>query len=199
MINACTSRRAPLLSLNIYVSLHQVHSKDLKIGLYLGAGNETCNGYPGSLGHYQKDTQLLASWGVDMITLSGCGVQDSGTLDSGQWIPVDFIELTSHEFCFSQMNQSFILRQLLDWLVSVIFISVFPDFERQMNKTGRPMLLSCEWPNILRDKGRQVIISQKQFQSEVIKIWNFPPISPLTLTKSDKPSIISKKYLSSFL
>lgn len=49
-----------------------VHAKGLKLGLYLSAGNLTCMGYPGSLGHYDSDMATLASWGVDMLKLDWC-------------------------------------------------------------------------------------------------------------------------------
>ncbi|ELU01625.1 hypothetical protein CAPTEDRAFT_182233 [Capitella teleta] len=92
-----------------------VHTKGLKVGVYLSAGNASCNGFPGSLGHYETDTQTLASWGVDMVTLSSCGLKDAGDIDAA-----------------------------------------FQDFQHNLNKTGRPIVFNCEWPNALREKGRQI-------------------------------------------
>jgi len=51
-----------------------LHSKGLKFGIYEDAGTYTCGGYPGSLGHFQADANLFASWGVDYLKLDGCNV-----------------------------------------------------------------------------------------------------------------------------
>jgi len=49
-----------------------VHGKGLKLGIYEDAGEETCGHYPGSLGHYQQDAMLFASWGVDYLKFDWC-------------------------------------------------------------------------------------------------------------------------------
>ncbi|MEJ2187189.1 MAG: glycoside hydrolase family 27 protein, partial [Gemmatimonadota bacterium] len=41
-----------------------VHSKGLKFGLYTDAGEKTCQGRPGTLGHEAKDARTFAAWGV---------------------------------------------------------------------------------------------------------------------------------------
>lgn len=51
-----------------------LHGKGLKFGIYEDAGTYTCGGYPGSLGHFQADANLFASWGVDYLKLDGCNV-----------------------------------------------------------------------------------------------------------------------------
>ncbi|WP_063770993.1 NEW3 domain-containing protein [Streptacidiphilus neutrinimicus] len=52
----------------------QLHKLGLKFGIYEDAGTDTCGGYPGSLGHWQQDADLFASWGVDYVKLDGCNV-----------------------------------------------------------------------------------------------------------------------------
>ncbi|SEK57889.1 NEW3 domain-containing protein [Streptacidiphilus jiangxiensis] len=52
----------------------QLHKLGLKFGIYEDAGTSTCGGYPGSLGHWQQDADLFASWGVDYVKLDGCNV-----------------------------------------------------------------------------------------------------------------------------
>jgi alpha-galactosidase len=52
-----------------------VHSLGLKFGLYTSIGTLTCHkGWsPGSFGHYEQDTALFASWGVDYVKVDWCG------------------------------------------------------------------------------------------------------------------------------
>ncbi|KAK6637161.1 hypothetical protein RUM44_007575 [Polyplax serrata] len=49
-----------------------IHSKGLKFGIYEDYGNYTCAGYPGILGHLERDAQTFASWDVDYVKLDGC-------------------------------------------------------------------------------------------------------------------------------
>ena len=51
-----------------------VHSKGLKLGLYLDRGTKTCSGYPGSYGYEVQDANQVASWGVDYIKDDNCSV-----------------------------------------------------------------------------------------------------------------------------
>ncbi|OQE27387.1 hypothetical protein PENSTE_c004G10107 [Penicillium steckii] len=52
-----------------YAKNHGFH-----LGIYEDAGNATCGGYPGSLGHEQQDAESFASWGIDYLKLDGCNV-----------------------------------------------------------------------------------------------------------------------------
>ncbi|MFD9964350.1 glycoside hydrolase family 27 protein [Amycolatopsis sp. NPDC058986] len=54
-----------------------VHAKGLKFGIYTSAGTKTCNkaGFPGALGHEQRDANLFASWGVDYLKYDNCNNQ----------------------------------------------------------------------------------------------------------------------------
>ncbi|XP_004711261.4 alpha-galactosidase A [Echinops telfairi] len=49
-----------------------VHSKGLKLGIYADVGRKTCEGYPGSLGHYDADAKTFADWEVDLLKFDGC-------------------------------------------------------------------------------------------------------------------------------
>ncbi len=59
-----------------FSALLQVHSRGLKLGVYLDTGNRTCNGFPGSEGRLALDAQTLADWTLDMVRLNGCNTQD---------------------------------------------------------------------------------------------------------------------------
>ncbi|KAF2098346.1 alpha-galactosidase/alpha-n-acetylgalactosaminidase [Rhizodiscina lignyota] len=50
----------------------KVHAMGLKLGIYSDAGNFTCGGYEGSLGHEEIDAQTWASWGVDYLKYDNC-------------------------------------------------------------------------------------------------------------------------------
>ena len=43
----------------------EIHKLGLKIGIYGDAGDKTCGGYAGSLGHEQVDAKTFADWGID--------------------------------------------------------------------------------------------------------------------------------------
>ena len=49
-----------------------VHNLGLKVGLYEDAGTATCQGLPGSFGHYQQDANIYAAWGIDYIKVDWC-------------------------------------------------------------------------------------------------------------------------------
>lgn len=48
------------------------HSKGISLGIYEDWGTKTCQGFPGSYGYVEKDTQLFAEWEVDGLKLDGC-------------------------------------------------------------------------------------------------------------------------------
>ena len=45
----------------------EAHSRRLKLGIYSARGNRTCQGRPGSAGHYEIDAHTFALWGVDYL------------------------------------------------------------------------------------------------------------------------------------
>ena len=51
-----------------------VRSKGFHFGIYEDSGNETCGGYPGTLGHEEQDAKTFESWGIDYLKLDGCNV-----------------------------------------------------------------------------------------------------------------------------
>jgi alpha-galactosidase len=52
-----------------------VHARGLKFGIYTGVGDNTCQGRPGSGGHYTQDAATFANWGVDYVKFDWCGAQ----------------------------------------------------------------------------------------------------------------------------
>jgi alpha-galactosidase len=49
-----------------------LHSLGLLFGIYTSAGEYTCQGFPGSLGHEELDAQTFAEWGVDYLKYDNC-------------------------------------------------------------------------------------------------------------------------------
>jgi len=62
----------------------QLHGMGLKLGVYESFGDTTCQGKPGSYGHYQQDADTFASWGVDFLKFDYCGVPPGTTSASLQ-------------------------------------------------------------------------------------------------------------------
>ena len=54
--------------------IKHVHSKGLKFGLYLSAGNHTCQGRAGSRGYEDQDAALLARLEVDYLKYDDCDI-----------------------------------------------------------------------------------------------------------------------------
>ncbi|KAH7719936.1 Melibiase family protein [Aphelenchoides avenae] len=50
------------------------HIRGLKFGIYGDVGTQTCEGYPGSFGHFKQDAQTFAEWKVDYLKLDGCNL-----------------------------------------------------------------------------------------------------------------------------
>jgi alpha-galactosidase len=64
----------------------QLRTLGFKLGIYTAIGARSCfvRGYgaAGSLGHYQQDARLFASWGVSFVKVDDCGGLPPGTTDA---------------------------------------------------------------------------------------------------------------------
>jgi alpha-galactosidase len=49
-----------------------IHSKGLKLGIYSGPGNYTCQMFPASYGYEELDARTWADWGVDYVKYDWC-------------------------------------------------------------------------------------------------------------------------------
>ena len=56
----------------IHALAEYVHRRGLKFGIYSDVGTKTCQGYPGSLNHFELDAMTFAEWGIDSLKLDGC-------------------------------------------------------------------------------------------------------------------------------
>jgi alpha-galactosidase len=83
----------------------QIHAMGLKFGLYEDAGTETCQGFPGSYGHYTQDAATFASWGVDFVKLDQCHMPPGITLAGQATLFTSFgnaIAATGRNMVYSQ-------------------------------------------------------------------------------------------------
>lgn len=48
-------------------------------GIYTDAGNLSCGGFPGALGHEALDAQTFVAWGFEYLKLDGCNMPDGAT------------------------------------------------------------------------------------------------------------------------
>lgn len=79
--NLRTNRNFPdLKALTDYV-----HSKGLKIGIYIGPGPLTCAGFEGSYQHEEQDARQFAAWGFDFLKYDLCSyrklIKDSKSVE----------------------------------------------------------------------------------------------------------------------
>eukprot|EP00923_Selenidium_pygospionis_P042947 GHVN01074060.1.p1 GENE.GHVN01074060.1~~GHVN01074060.1.p1 ORF type:complete len:536 (+),score=89.10 GHVN01074060.1:4361-5968(+) len=78
-----------------------IHKRGLKFGIYADAGTNTCQGYPGSLGHEEEDAKLFESWGVDFVKLDGCNPQSMEGLEAGYEKWGDALRSVGRDMVFS--------------------------------------------------------------------------------------------------
>ena len=58
-----------------------LHARNLKLGIYSDVGKATCQGFPGSFGHYELDAATFAEWGIDYLKLDTCHLTAEETKD----------------------------------------------------------------------------------------------------------------------
>jgi alpha-galactosidase len=83
----------------------QLHHMGLKLGLYESFGETTCQGRPGSYGHYQQDAETFASWGVDFLKFDYCGAPagiTSAELEADYHQMSQDLLATHHNIVFSE-------------------------------------------------------------------------------------------------
>jgi alpha-galactosidase len=83
----------------------QLHAMGLKLGLYESFGNTTCQGRPGSYGHYAQDAQTFASWGIDFLKFDYCGLPagtTSASLEADYQQMSSDLVATGHNIVFSE-------------------------------------------------------------------------------------------------
>jgi alpha-galactosidase len=84
-----------------------VHSRGLKLGLYLDRGTETCGHYPGSYGHEEQDAAMLASWGVDYLKYDNCSPAPGSSMVMDYTNMSNALRATGRPIVFSMCSWGF--------------------------------------------------------------------------------------------
>jgi alpha-galactosidase len=84
-----------------------VHSKGLKLGIYLDRGTETCGHFPGSYGYEIQDANLIASWGIDYLKYDNCSPAPGSSLVTDFIKMSDALKATGRPIVFSMCSWGF--------------------------------------------------------------------------------------------
>ncbi|GES57890.1 alpha-galactosidase agla [Aspergillus terreus] len=115
-----------------------VKAKGFRFGIYEDAGNLTCGGYPGSLGHEELDARTFADWGVEYLKLDGCNVFPEGGRTSqqqyehlyGLWHRV--LSDMPHPLVFSESAPAYFANEknLSDWYTVMDWVPRYGELAR---------------------------------------------------------------------
>jgi alpha-galactosidase len=84
-----------------------VHSKGLKLGIYLDRGTETCGHFPGSYGHEVQDANQIASWGIDYLKYDNCSPAPGSSLVKDYTNMSNALKATGRPIVFSMCSWGF--------------------------------------------------------------------------------------------
>jgi alpha-galactosidase len=84
-----------------------VHSKGLKLGIYLNRGTETCGHFPGSYGHETQDADMIASWGIDYLKYDNCSPAPGSSLVADFITMSNALKATGRPIVFSMCSWGF--------------------------------------------------------------------------------------------
>jgi len=84
-----------------------VHSKGLKLGIYLDRGTKTCGGFPGSYGYEVQDAGTIASWGIDYMKYDNCSPAPGSSLVTDYTTMSNALKATGRPIVFSMCSWGF--------------------------------------------------------------------------------------------
>ncbi|KJE91573.1 melibiase [Capsaspora owczarzaki ATCC 30864] len=87
-----------------------IHSKGLKFGMYVSAGDITCMGFAGTKGHEQIDAETLAEWNVDYLKMDCCNQTDLVEAHGVYVAMSDALLSTRHDILFSCDTDELLMR-----------------------------------------------------------------------------------------
>ncbi|KAI9762767.1 MAG: hypothetical protein M4579_000119 [Chaenotheca gracillima] len=160
--------------------------KGLKFGIYEDAGNETCGGYPGSLGYEEQDAATFASWGIDYLKVDGCNVYPPSESRYKElyshWH--DVLSKMENPLVFSESAPAYFCCQdnLTDWYEVMDWVPFYGELARHStdirvygNGTGE------WWSSILNNYGENVRLARVQkpgyFNDPDFIIADFPSLT----------------------
>jgi alpha-galactosidase len=128
-----------------------MNDRGFSLGIYSDAGNETCGGYPGSLGYEEIDAASFSSWGIDYLKLDGCNMPDPTEASYkkvyGHWHEV--LDQLPQPLIFSESAPAYFAEEdnLTDWYTVMDWVPKYG----QLARHSRDTLVwnsTLYWPNI---------------------------------------------------
>ncbi|KAJ5098188.1 hypothetical protein N7532_005189 [Penicillium argentinense] len=146
-----------------YAKSHGFH-----LGIYEDAGNETCGGYPGSLGHEQQDAETFASWGIDYLKLDGCNVyaEDGRLLRDqyrylyGKWHKI--FSAMPEPLIFSESAPAYFSINATDWAMVMDWIPEYGELARHSDDVLVYSGEGSAWDSIMVNYNYQTLVTRYQ-------------------------------------
>ena len=149
-----------------------LHARGFHFGIYEDAGNETCGGYPGSLGFEETDAHTFVSWGIDYLKLDGCNVpsqKPGGDVDEhvyrdiyGHWHAV--LANMTPTLTFSESAPAYFSDEpnLTDWYTVMDWVPAFGQLARHSADIATYASGDDPWASLLSNYGEQSLVARYQ-------------------------------------
>lgn len=151
-----------------------VKRRGFHFGIYSDAGNETCGGYPGSLGYEEFDAQTFTSWGIDYLKLDGCNVYNK----TGQTQEQRYQELYGHwhdvlqgsetPLIFSESAPAYFsagiagATNLTDWYEVMDWVPVYGELARHSQDIATHKYRKDPWNSVMANYDEEVRVGRVQ-------------------------------------
>ncbi|KAF7198523.1 putative alpha-galactosidase A [Pseudocercospora fuligena] len=150
--------------------------KGFHFGIYSDAGNETCGGYPGSVGYEELDAKTFADWGIDYLKLDGCNVYNK----TGQTLQERYEEIYGHwHDIFSKSDRPLIFSEsapayfagppldvgsanLTDWFTVMNWVPQKGELSRHSQDIIVHRLSKTPWTSVMANYDQEVRVAREQ-------------------------------------
>lgn len=147
--------------------------KGFQFGIYSDAGNTTCGGYPGSLGHEELDHKTFVSWGIDYLKLDGCNVEPR----QGQTSEARYHEIYSHwhsifasskdPLIFSESAPAYFSEDtgaanFTDWYTVMDWVPFNGELARHSADIATHKSTKTPWDSVMFNYGQEVRLARLQ-------------------------------------
>ncbi|KAF2163875.1 carbohydrate-binding module family 13 protein [Zasmidium cellare ATCC 36951] len=139
-------------------------------GIYSDAGNETCGGYPGSLGYEEIDAKTFASWGIDYLKLDGCNVYPKpGQSDEERYQEIyshwhDIFSHSENPLIFSESAPAYFAGEdnLTDWYTVMDWVPVYGELARHSQDVVVHKSSKRPWNSVMANYDQEVRLAREQ-------------------------------------
>lgn len=151
-----------------------VKQRGFHFGIYSDAGNETCGGYPGSLGYEETDAQTFTSWGIDYLKLDGCNVYNR----TGQTLEQRYQEIYGHwhhvlkgpetPLIFSESAPAYFsagiagATNLTDWYEVMDWVPIYGELARHSQDIATHEYRKDPWNSVMSNYDEEVRVGRVQ-------------------------------------